>query len=166
MSRRTVALMCVLSLCLAGVLTTARAAQAWKTYKGAWFAVKYPAGFTVTKREANGAGFDGASFTSPDGRVEFYVFSPQWWGKDPVWTQLKAGEKLVDTKTEGKGNSGAKWVTLSGPKGAYERSYLVKYNKTLNTRHVFGYKYRNRAAYNAYKADYARFKGSLVQYAD
>jgi hypothetical protein len=56
----------------------------YKKYKGAWFEIEYPDAFTVEpslKSSTNVEGFDSALFTSPDGKVQFYIFSPQWTGK-------------------------------------------------------------------------------------
>ena len=51
-----------------------------KTFQGAWFEVKYPQDFKAKGSLASETsdGFDSAIFTSPDGTVSFYVYSPQW----------------------------------------------------------------------------------------
>ena len=53
-------------------------------YVGAWFKVWYPDSFEVIPSMASttaGKGVDSAFFRSPDGQVEFYIFSPQWSGE-------------------------------------------------------------------------------------
>jgi hypothetical protein len=55
----------------------------YKLYKGAWFDIMYPAGFTVRpsiKSSTSAEGYDSVFFASPDGKVEFYISSPQWRG--------------------------------------------------------------------------------------
>lgn len=147
----------------------AMAAGSWKTYTGSWFKVKVPAGFRVEPREMRMAGdrkeFDGVSCTSPDGKVEFYVYSPQWSGT-PKWVALRPGEKQVSKKTESGSQRTVTYVTLRGPGGKYERSYADTRGKQDGTRTVFGFRYSNQAAYKRYRPLYLQFKKSLVQYAD
>jgi hypothetical protein len=140
--------------------------EAWATYRGAWFSVRYPEGFRVVPRERSRTktdGYDGVSFRSPDGRVEFYVFSPQWNGESE-WTRLRSGETEEDRSTEKKGDSQAEQVTVRGP--GYSRSWVDVTNAAQNTRHVFGYKYKNAAAYADFRPLYLKFKESLQQFAD
>ncbi|HEY3396124.1 MAG TPA: hypothetical protein VGM19_00545 [Armatimonadota bacterium] len=141
--------------------------ETWSVYRGAWFEVRYPQGFKVAPRQksASAAGYDGVSFLSPDGKVEFYVFSPQWSG-EPDWIKPLAGEEVEDQSTETRGESQAVQVTLRGPGGKYERAYVDVSNATAHTRHVFGIKYRNAAAYSDYLPLYLKFKESLQQFAD
>jgi hypothetical protein len=68
--------------------TTARAEKAWPIFKGAWFDVRYPAGWKAQRGQKSATSdesTDSARFTSPDGRAEFYVFSPQWNGTPDVY---------------------------------------------------------------------------------
>lgn len=49
----------------------------YSNYKGAWFNIEYPASFKVEnslKSSTSSEGFDSAFFTSPDGKVQFYIF--------------------------------------------------------------------------------------------
>jgi hypothetical protein len=142
-------------------------ASSWKTFKGAWFDVEYPSDFKVVpgQRSSTTDGVDAASFVSPDGRVEFHVFSPQWTGS-PQWILLKSGEKVVERSEEMKDGKRVEWVTIAGPGGTYKRSYAETTNEIENTRRVFGIKYANQAAYDSYRDLYLKFKESLKQYAD
>ena len=57
------------------------AAGCYKTHKGAWFDIKYPADFLATdiqKSSTRQTGADATVFLSPDKSVEFYIYSPQW----------------------------------------------------------------------------------------
>lgn len=69
-----------------------------RTFTEAWFEVKYPSDFTAQGLMVSASGeenqFDGAFFTSPDGEVEFYIFSPQWGGGgEPTDIALRSNEK-------------------------------------------------------------------------
>lgn len=73
-----------------------------QTYRGAWFEVKYPSDFTAQGSMGSGSAeddqFDSAFFTSPDGEVEFYIFSPQWGGESTdiaLWPNEKEGDRQV-----------------------------------------------------------------------
>jgi hypothetical protein len=143
-------------------------AEAWATYKGAWFSIEYPEGFMVVPRQdsqTKADGYDGVSFVSRDGRVEFYVFSPQW--KSPCgWADVQRGETEEDRTVEEKGDVRVEQVTVRGPHGDYFRSWADVTNAAQNARHVFGFRYRNAAAYADFKPLYLRFKASLQQFAD
>ncbi|MEN6345033.1 MAG: hypothetical protein ABFE16_06970 [Armatimonadia bacterium] len=148
--------------------TKASSVTDWKTYTGAWFKVRYPASFEVVAREESSTsseGNDGVSFVSPDGSIEFYVFSPQWSGESQ-WIHAKEGEAKTESSTEAEGSQTTTWVTLAGPDGAYERSYADTFDSTLNTRHIFGFRYPSKAAYGEWKEIYVKFKQSLEQFAD
>lgn len=139
-----------------------------KTYKGAWFDIKYPSGFTAKgslKSASAAQGYESAVFTSPDKLVQFYVFSPQWNG-EATDIALKATEKISNTQSKFSGKQETKWWTITAKDGSYSRSYQEKKNEELNVSWVLGIKYKNQAAFNRYKKNYGAFKRSLVQYAD
>lgn len=162
---------CPLTLLLALLAGAALAGPAkpgpgWKLYKGAWFDVYYPSVFKVVPREPGAANRpDGASFLSPDGKVEFYVFSPQWSG-NPTWHQKRPGEKCVSYRQQKKGTRTVTWVTYRAGDGSYERALEDLADATLNCRRIVAFRYRNQSAYRAYRPQYLKFKASLVQYAD
>lgn len=155
-----------------------------KLYTGSWFDVKYPQTFSaapnVPTTTYNGQTFvqtDEATFTSPDGSVEFFVYSPQWSGNPKTYLTVLPSEELVDEhvqetpETSSSESARTRWVTIKAKDGSYYRSF-VSIQKRLLTKdqgelhHVFGIKYRDPAAYETYKAAYASFKQSLRQYAD
>lgn len=143
---------------------------AWRTYQGAWFDVDFPAGFSVVNMEPSasmqgGPYYESARFMSPDGAVEFYVFSPQWRGQSD-WAKVWADEKPGEVKHQRSGSRLITWGSATGPGGKYQRAWVQTEDEATNTNHVFGIKYTSQAAYNRHKAQYLRFKGSLVQYAD
>ncbi|MDG1332981.1 MAG: hypothetical protein P8P74_11675 [Crocinitomicaceae bacterium] len=147
------------------------------TYSATWFQVDYPENFTASPSgpmQIYGDDYEfveteEAKFTSPDGTVEFFVFSPQW-GGDPIdYLIEQPNEKTVD-QSEDKANSddpfaaSHHWVTYEDKEGKYTRSYHSI--MTENTHHVFGVKYTTRKMYERYKAAYLAFKKSLQQFAD
>lgn len=146
------------------------------TYSGSWFQIEYPDDFTASPtspKEVYGeyefVQTDEARFTSPDGTVEFFVFSPQWGGDPKDYLIEQANEKTV-TQSEDKADSddpfaaSHHWVTYEDEEGKYTRSYHSI--MTESTHHVFGVKYTNRKMYERYKASYLAFKQSLQQFAD
>lgn len=140
-----------------------------KTFKGGFFEIKYPAAFTakgsLVSETAGDGSFDSAFFTSPDGDVEFYVFSPQWSGSaDDIEVQpneIKGKEEY----TKGK-NTVIIRYTITAKNGSYARSYQETRNRIEKTTTIIGIKYKNMKAYNKYKKEYLAFKASLVQFAD
>jgi hypothetical protein len=138
-------------------------------YKGAWFDIKYPSDFKVKpsiKSSNSTNGYDSVWFASKDGSVEFYVFSPQWNG-NPVDIELKPNMEEYVARKEEKGNSKIiRFVTIRALDNTYFRSYVDTENTALNTRLVFGIKYRSQKDYDKYKQYYLDFKKSLRQYAD
>lgn len=162
-------------LCVAAITATLAAGWAdgstkgWPIFRGTWFTVKYPPGFVVTPREpgatTTGTRPDGVSFGSPGGKVEFYVYSPQWSGTSQ-WIKPRPGESLIDKKTEESDRRKVTHVTLKGVSGSYRRVYIDTLDKLSNTRTVFGIKYWGEGAYQQYRAQYLLFKQSLVQFTD
>ena len=139
----------------------------WKTYKGAYFDIKYPADFRARgSQRTEGERYDSAFFSAPDGSVEFYIFSPIWNG-DPQDIEInEATESYVSQKTETRNGIKVRRVTISAKDGSYLRSFEDTENTNTNTRKVFGIKYKNQNAYNKYRQTYLTFKKSLKQYAD
>jgi len=155
-----------------------------KLYTGSWFDVKYPQRFSAAPNAPtttyNGQTFvqtDEATFTSPDGSVEFFVYSPQWSGNPKTYLTVLPTEELVDEQvqetpeTNTSENTRTRWVTIKAKDSSYYRSF-VSIQKRLLTKdqgelhHVFGIKYRDAGTYETYKAAYTSFKQSLRQYAD
>ena len=140
----------------------------WPVYRGAWFTIKYPPEFEVRpsmKGRTSLEGYDSAFFVAPAGEAEFYVFSPQWSG-DPTDIALNPmTEEYSSEKVEHKGSKKIRWVTISAKDRSYLRS-LVDTETELNTRLVFGIKYRNEEIYDKFKDIYLEFVNSLRQYSD
>ncbi|RIY36336.1 hypothetical protein CKY20_07580 [Capnocytophaga canis] len=139
------------------------------TYKGAWFEVKYTTEFTakgsIASKTSESRNFDSAFFYSPDGEVEFYVFSPQWSG-EATDIALQPNEKEVSREVKkGKKLTVTHW-TIAEKKHSYTRSYQQTHNNLENTTWIVGVKYKSIKSYNKYKKEYVAFKKSLVQFAD
>lgn len=139
-----------------------RARSNWKTYKGEWFDVRYPADFTVVGTGEE----DGVSFRSPDREVEFYVFSPLWNGTSAVAQQHDVNEDVETMTQERSGSALIRRFTYLAKDGSYRRSFEDTEDTTHNTRHIFGVRYRSLNALARYRADYMTFKKSLQQYSD
>jgi hypothetical protein len=140
----------------------------WLTFKGAWFSISYPAGFAVRssqKSATSAQGYDSVFFRSPDGQVEFYVFSPQW-RDEPKDIELNpATEVRVDESREQGINRHLRRVTIRAKDRIYYKSFVDE-TTSHNTRTVLGIIYRDRNALQKYRRDYLHFKQSLIQYAD
>ncbi len=141
----------------------------WNIFKGGWFNIEYPTDFTVRPSiisPTNNGTYDSAFFTSPDNKVEFYMFSPQWSydAKDiainektetasPAEVQKKDGREITN-------------YTITAKDGSYTRTYQQTVENEGSTKWVIGLKYATQKDYDKYKAAYLKFKGSLKQFAD
>lgn len=158
------------------------------TYVGWWFRVEYPTDFTARPTQPiRSFSLDGktnqelietdeAYFTSPDGAVEFYIYSPQWSG-NPQYTTTSPDELVMDERTEELreeenphqyGDTVIQLITIQAKDQSYTR--LVESTREQigksELHHVFGIKYRDDTAYGAYQEAYQDFKASLRQSAD
>jgi hypothetical protein len=143
--------------------------RGWTNYKGAWFDIQYPSDFMVKpsiKSPSSEKGYDSVFFYSKDRGVEFYVFSPQWNGNPIDIGLIPNIEVYVSENYERKNNKIVKFFTIRALDNTYLRSYVDTEDITLNTRLVFGIKYRSQKDYDRYKQDYLKFKQSLRQYSD
>ena len=143
-------------------------------YRGTWFDIEYPQNFTARPTTPK----DEAYFISPDGTVEFFVYSPLWSGNPVTYLTIAPTEEVVSEKTEevkesersGQfGDRVLRWVTAKAKDGSYYRSF-VSIKEQVGTgsslHHVFGIKYQDSASYEKYREVYVSFKESLRQYAD
>lgn len=148
------------------VLFTHFSAQTRK-FMGAWFEVEYPSDFTVrgsmiSQTKGDGS-FDSAFFTSPDGSVEFYIFSPKRKGEAMDITLQYNEKEGSHEKQISRKQTITSW-TISDKKGTYARSYQKVENHYENTIWMVGVKYKNKRTYNRYKRQFAEFKKSLIQH--
>lgn len=145
-------------------------------FNGSWFSVSYPDNFKASplspKQKMDNYAYvetDEATFVSPDGTVEFFVYSPQWSGDPKSYLEPMKNERIESDKTEaGKSDDAYSpthhWVTFVDKEGKYTRSFHSR--KSEVTHLVFGIKYASVKHYERYKAAYTAFKKSLMQYAD
>lgn len=143
----------------------------WPEYRGKSFKVSYPAGWKAQPLESKTAkDSDAATFTSPDGAMQLYIFSPQWDGKAPGIALDPATEIETARKTDRGMSSGVKgtftWHTIAAKDKRYTRTYQSFVAEGEPIHWVIGMKYKDDATLAKHRADYARFKGSLEQYAD
>lgn len=167
--RRVVLWLLVVSLLPPVNIDAQRAKIAWRTYKGAWFEIKYPSNFKA-RPSLESISFDGqydsAVFTAADGSAEFYVFAPQWNGKPTDIEIASTKEDYVSQNTEQKGTITVRRVTIKAKDGTYTRAFEDSENTDLNIRRVFGFKYKNQVTYDRYRGQYLTFKKSLQQFSD
>ena len=146
----------------------------WRTYKGAWFEIKYPPGFKVKPGQKSATrvdGYDSAYFVSPDNNVVFYVFSPQWQGKArQADVEINPDREVLIEQNVRKEKDPAgtfktvRTLLVKAKDNSYVRA--IKDETTDTTRLVFGIKYKSKEFYNKYYNDYLSFKKSLSQFAD
>jgi hypothetical protein len=146
--------------------TLAFAAQ---VFEGAWFNVRYPDTFVAqgSQKSLGTDGFDSATFRSPTGDVEFYIFSPQVGGKAEDLEKWIASEKLIASSEAKSAARMIKWRTYQ----AFDKSYTRSVEETrtpdgLYVTRVLAIKYKDATALAKYKTDYATFKSSHVAYAE
>jgi hypothetical protein len=163
----------ILTLALLGIpvphSSSIQGGSNWRTYRGAWFEINYPANFRVHPSQPSNSStrdYDSVFFTAPDGSVEFYVFSPQWNGTPGDIEIDPQTELLVSRNVEQRSGKSIRRVTVRARDGSYLRSFEDAEDLTTNTRKVFGIRYANTASYNRYRAAYLTFKASLTQFAD
>ena len=156
-----------------------------KDYLGSWFKISYPADFIAKPAIASGdfrAEKDEATFSSPDGSVEFFVYSPYAYGtttyEEPLPTERIVSDtsKLENIQPDYLSPRLTRWVTFAAKDGSYMRSFVsIKeamfdqpdpYGHDAQFHHVFGIKYKDQATYDRYLQQYLALKASLVQYAD
>ncbi len=154
-------------------------------YRGSWFDIEYPQNFTAKPNapttEYKGNTYvqtDEAYFISPDGTVEFFIYSPLWRGDPKNYLIIAPTEELVSEKIEEKkeneltdqyGDKVVRWVTLKAKDSSYYRSFISikeQVGTGSDLHYVFGIKYQDSAAYEKHKDAYVAFKESLRQYAD
>lgn len=157
----------------AAFTTNSHAENTLKTYAGAYFEVSHPQDFVAVEINQNEA-----AFTSPDGMVEFFVYSPLWSGKPENYLEIYQDEELVNrtSKKTIKDNVyqdhiQIEWVTIKANDSSYTRSYMHRrschsdgFVDCLSL--VFGIKYKDQKAYDQYRDTYIKFKNSLTQSAD
>lgn len=141
----------------------------WKKFQGAWFEILHPADFRAEpslKGSTSATGNDSAFFVSPSNEVAFYVFSPQWNG-EPSDILLKQDTEVQGTFEETqKDGAIVRRCTIAAKDGSYTRSYEDVEDPRINTRHVFGIRYKDQKTLDQYKDQYKRFQESLAQFGD
>ncbi len=148
---------------------SAFAAEKTKTYKGAWFEIRYPSNFSVQpsmKSESIEGKFESAFFVSPDKTVRFYIFSPQWAGDNADIAVKPSDKPAVTERTETANGTTKRYFTISTKADGMTRSYVETTNADATVRWVIGIEYAGKEAYEKNKSAYLKFKQSLRQFAD
>ena len=137
-------------------------------YEGAWFTTAAPAGFIARPSLASETadGYDSVFFDAPDGRVTFYVCSPQWGRQatdvalDPATERLLA-ESQVELDAEE-----VERREIAALDGSYERLVETVFSPATGAQWTFGFRWADAAAREEHLEAYERFKASLEQFAD
>lgn len=139
-----------------------------RVFLGAWFEISYPADFipapSLPSRTADG--WDSAEFISPDGRVSFYVYAPQWGGEPTDIALDSRREALVSEKRAKQNGREIRWLTICAQDGSYCRAYQDTTARQGTVRTTLGIKYRDEEARRRYLPAYLKFRNSLQQFAD
>lgn len=139
-----------------------------RVFQGAWFEIRYPADFTplpsLPSRTAEG--WDSAEFLSPDGRVSFYVYAPQWGGEPADIALDSQREALVSEKRTKQNDREIRWMTICARDGSYCRAYQDTTARQGTVRTIVGIRYRDEEVRRRYLPAYLKFRHSLQQFAD
>jgi len=158
--------------------------QTWLTYTGAWFTIQYPSvldSMPINKSPTSADAYDGVKFVAEKDGVVFYVYSPQWSGKEddykneiaanPVTEKLEVDEISVKDyvaggKTIEKNAITIRVIKISAKNNSYKRTYEILENSVTTSRLIFGFKYPDAKRLHSYRPLYDIFKHSIVQFAD
>lgn len=164
--KNSILILCTILLSFS-ILAKDKKKSDFNTYKGAFFEAEYPKNFTVKSSIKSSMPdlYDSAFFISPDKKVRFYVFAPQWSG-DADDIAINSDEIEKDTKTESKNGMKFKWFTYEKKDKSRLRSYQETTNEEETTKLIVGIEYTDREAYKKYKDEYLKFKKSIRQFAD
>lgn len=143
-------------------------AQGVQVFQGAWFEIAYPTGFTSVPSlpSSTAEGYDSAAFISPDKKVSFYVYAPQWGGEPTDIALDPIEESLVSDKQTEKNGRVVRWLTICAKDGSYCRAYQDTLAQQGSLRTTLGIKYHDEEVRRQYHQDYLNFRDSLVQFAD
>jgi hypothetical protein len=141
------------------------------TFRGAYFEIKHPKDFVAKPLDAKVAKeASAATFSSPDGAMTFYIFSPQWGGDAPSIALDTSREVEASRKAEKGKSSGVEgkytWTTIAAKDKSYTRIYQDFLATDGSIHWVIGMKYKSDAVLQQYKSQYAAFKTSLRQLSD
>ena len=171
--------------------TSTSTTEKTNNYVGAWFRISYPSDFVaqqVGTHVTKDGKTDEATFTSPDGSIQFYIYSPQWSGNPESYmralpTETIESDTSTSTITSSTNQNGTtytkkvtRYVTFVATDGSYKRALVsvvagivtspVSEEYASETHTVFGIKYTDQSTYAKYLDAYLAFKKTLVQYAD
>lgn len=141
----------------------------WEVFSGAWFEIDHPPDFEVRPSLATTAGsdeFDSVFFHSPDGRVSFYVCSPQWGREASDFRPVREAERLISTEQQKLPDGTRTVFKIAAEDGSYERIYEETVQHEGSVRWGTGIQYRDAEALEDYGDRYIRFKESLEQFSD
>jgi hypothetical protein len=151
--------------------SASKASAETSNFRGNYFEIKYPKDFTARPLDAKIAKeANAATFTSPDGAMSFYIYSPQWGGDAPNIALDASKEVEVSRKADKGKSSGVEgkytWISIAAIDKSYTRIYQDFMANDQSIHWVIGMKYKSDAVLQQYKTQYAAFKASLKQLGD
>lgn len=137
-------------------------------YRGAWFTVEFPDGFTIVPglSSTTGDGHDSVRFRDATGGVEFYVFSLQAGGTAADLANDLSNDELVSRREKASDTRTVCWSTFRAKDGSYQRSVEEMRTADGLQDRVFAITYRTAADLQASRSAYLTFKQSLKQFQD
>ena len=149
------------SIFAVALLFSIQATAQFKPFLGAGFEVSYPNSFMAigSKRSSEVNRYESVFFTSPDGSVEFYIYSPTNKGV-PNDIDVKINEKISPIQVASGKAVSARFWTITAKDNSYTRAYHESIDSKTGSNWIVGIKYKSQAAYNKYKNDYLAFKKS------
>jgi hypothetical protein len=139
----------------------------WQTFKGAYFEIGVPPGFTTKPITTHGA-VNGVFVVNDARKLEYAVFSPLWDGEAP-FKKAGTGEKVVSSNVKKEGKYIIEDIAISAVDGSYVRYVLsqtfVDEANSTRTNKTFGLKLPNEGFGDAKKI-YVQWKTTLTQFAD
>jgi len=141
--------------------------KGWETFKGAYFEIGVPPGFTAKPIRTNDH-TNGVVLVNAGRELKFMVFSPQWDGEAP-FKKAAAGEKVASRNVKKAGKETAEDIAITAVDGSYTRYVLsqtfVDEANSTRTNKTFGLQLSNGDNGDA-KQLYAKWKKTLSQFAD
>lgn len=142
--------------------------NAWKLYQGAWFSIAYPGDFEPRPSLAadEGDSFDSAFFVATDGKVSFYVLSPQWRRAADDIVLLPARESRLEQYERMQEGFLMRASLFAARDGSYERLVESYVSTDQTVSWTFQFRYPGEHERKKYLPLYERFKASLKQFSD
>lgn len=139
----------------------------WSKFRGAFFEIGIPPGFTAKGQPDSAAGqVSAVRMWNAAKKVEFYVFSPQWNGTADALSLVPGREVLKSRETKREGKVQVVELEIAARDGSYTRFVVSRTNDETNTNLTWGIRVPNMKVYAEVRPTYLRWKETLQQFAD